>query len=348
MVQDAENFEELLEESLKKSYDGGRFVSGEVIKVTPQELFVDIGRKYTGICQSNEFLPNGGSEDEIANIVKVGDKFDFVITRVDDGAAAIYLSRKKAIGAKDWDGLDSVKESKTVLKGIVKKAIKAGILVGYKSLLVFIPASQTGCPRNFDYAKMVNSEVEYILIDVDKNERRLVGSIRAAKALDREAKLQEFFANVKVGDKFCGKVKSIVNYGIFVGIGVIDGLVHISDLSWKRVSHPSEVVKVGDDVEVYVKKIDLDGKKVLLSMKREEYHPYFEVCKEFPVGKEFETTVCRTSRYGVFVEITDAFDALIHSSKLNGKNWPKIGDKVKCVVAGLDNEKKRVILDLVR
>ena len=255
-----ENFAELLEESIQSYNTNGR-VHGVVVGVTPTEVRVDVGRKQTGIIPLEQLSndPNAKTED----LVKVGDELDLIIMKTNDQEGTILLSKKILDAQKGWDDIVDAYENKTVLHGVVTEVNKGGVIVLFNGIRVFIPASQASANRGADLESLVRTEVDFRIIETmgRNNRRSVVGSIRSVLDDERKKKAEEFWANAEEGKVYNGVVKSLTSYGAFVDIGGIDGMVHISELSWNRIKHPSEIVNIGDEVEVYIKSLDREKGK---------------------------------------------------------------------------------------
>lgn len=268
-----ESFEALLEESLKNLNTNER-VMGTVLSIAPNEVQVDVGRKQTGFIPASELSndPNAKPED----IVKVGDKIELLIMKTNDQEGTIMLSKRRVDAAKGWEILESKVESQDILTGKVTEAVKGGVIVIYNDVRVFIPASQATATRDESLEDLVGKEVQFRLIEVSQRGRRkrAIGSIRSVLKEQRAAQREEFWKNCEIGKKYTGVVKSLTSYGAFVDLGGVFGMIHISELSWTHIKHPSEVVNVGDTVEVYVKDINEETKKISLGFKNADENPW--------------------------------------------------------------------------
>ena len=258
-----ESFEELLEKSFK-TLNTGEKVTGIVTAIGPTEVQVDLGCKQAGYISVDELSadPNVKPED----VVKVGDEIETYIIRVNDVEGYAMLSKKRLDAVKVWEDIEKAREEKTTLEGKVTEENKGGIVVNVKGIRVFVPASQSGVPKGGDLSEMVGKTVQLRITEVNRARRRVVGSIRSVAAEQRKAAQEKIWSEIEVGKKYHGVVKSLTSYGAFVDIGGVDGLCHISELSWNRIKHPSEVVSVGDTIEVYVKDIDTETHKVSLGL----------------------------------------------------------------------------------
>ena len=253
---------------------------------------------------------------------------------------------------KNWDTIEAAVEDKTILEGTVTEVNKGGIVVNVKGIRVFVPASQTGMPRGADLSEMIKDRVKLRITEVNRSRRRVVGSIRAVQAEERAAKAAEVWANIEEGKKYEGTVKSLTSYGAFVDIGGVDGLCHISELSWNRIKHPSEVVSVGDTIEVYVKDIDTENHKVSLGYKKAEDNPWEQLKNNYPIGSTFHAPVVSLTKFGAFVRILPGVDGLVHISEISNDRVEKVsdalkvGDMVDVKLLDVDFDKKRISLSM--
>ncbi len=347
----AENFEELLEESFKNYNTNGR-VHGVVVGVTPTEVRVDVGRKQTGIIPLAELSsdPNAKTED----IVKVGDELDVIIMKTNDQEGTILLSKRLLDAQKGWDDIVAAYEEKTIVHGVVTDVIKGGVLALTNGIKVFIPASQATATRGEPLEDLLRKEVDFRIIETTgrNNRRRAVGSIRSVLSDERKKKEEEFWAAAEVGKTYTGVVKSLTSYGAFVDIGGIDGMVHISELSWNRIKHPSEVVNVGDTVEVFIKSLDQEKGKISLGYKKAEDNPWEILRNQYPVGTECEVEIVGLTQFGAFARIIDGIDGLIHVSQISTERVEKpedvlsVGQKVNVKITAIDFDKKRISLSM--
>ena len=347
----AENFEELLEESFKNYNTNGR-VHGVVVSVTPTEVRVDVGRKQTGIIPLSELSsdPNAKTED----LVKVGDELDVIIMKTNDQEGTILLSKRLLDAQKGWDDIVSAFENETVVKGVVTDVIKGGVLALTNGIKVFIPASQATATRGEALEGLLKKEVEFRIIETTgrNNRRRAVGSIRSVLNDERKKKEEEFWASAEVGKVYNGTVKSLTSYGAFVDIGGIDGMVHISELSWNRIKHPSEVVNVGDSIEVYIKALDQEKGKISLGYKKAEDNPWEILKNNYPVGTVCEVEIVGLTPFGAFANIISGIDGLIHVSQISNERVEKpedvlsLGQKVTVKITAIDFDKKRISLSI--
>lgn len=345
-----ENFEEMLEESLKNLNTDDK-VHGVVVGISPNEVYVDVGRKQAGFIPANELSsdPNAKIED----LVKVGDEMDLLIMRVNDQEGTIMLSKKRLDAIKGWEKIVEANEKGEKVKGTVLNVVRGGLIaVTSDGLRVFIPASQATDNRNEPLENLLKKEVEFKIIEVNKSRRRAVASIRAVLKDKKNELAQKFWETAEVGAHYKGTVRSLTSYGAFVDIGGIDGMIHISELSWSRIKHPSDVVKVGDIVDVYIKDLDKEHNKISLGYKREEDNPWVILKRDYPVGTIIDTEIVGLTSFGAFAKILPGIDGLIHISQIADKRVEKpqdelkIGQKVKAVITDIDFDKKRISLSM--
>ena len=346
---DSQNFEEMLEESFKKIGRGSR-VKGTVVGITPTEVYVDVGRKQAGFIPLSELStePNAKTSD----IVKIGDELDLLIMRTDDQEGTIMLSKNRVDSASNWDELIEMSQNNTILKGTVKEVVKGGIIVSYKKNKVFIPSSHVGGSRSTPFEEYINKEVSFRIIEVNKSRKRIVGSIKSVIEDDKKKKLEEFWNNIEIGKSYTGTVRSITDYGAFVDLGCIDGMIYISDISWDRIDKPSDILSVGQEVEVRVKSFDKDKGKIALTYKKEEDSPWEKIKRDYPVGKVFEAEIVNIVPYGAFAKVLPGIDGLIHISQIadhrieSPKEVLSVGDVVKVKVREVNLDAKRINLTM--
>lgn len=345
----AENFAELLEESLK-NFNTDEKVHGVVVGIAPNEVYVDVGRKQAGFIPLAELSndPNAKAED----LVKIGDELDLLIMRTNDQEGTIMLSKKRLDAIKGWDEIIKANEEDTPVTGFVTDVVKGGVIAVANGVRVFIPASQATATRGEPLENLLKKEVTFKIIEVNKGRRRAVGSIRAILKEERQKLADKFWETAEIGKKYTGTVKSLTSYGAFVDIGGIDGMIHISELSWGRIKHPSEVVKVGDTVEVYIKDLDREKGKISLGYKKTEDNPWEILKRDYPEGTVTEATIVGMTDFGAFANILPGIDGLIHISQISTERIEKpqdvlkIGDKVTVKITKIDFDKKRISLSI--
>lgn len=344
------SFEELLNESFKEN-ENSKVVTGTVVSITPTEVYVDVpGRKQTGVVAFNDL--SAEPIDKCEDVVSVGDEIDLVIMKTDDQDGVLKLSKKLVDAQKGWDDIVAAKENDEILEGTVTQIIRGGVLVTTKGTRVFVPASLSGVPRNQELDSIKGQTVRFKIIDINPARRRAVGSIKVVADAERKEKQDAVWATLEVGKKMTGTVKSLTSYGAFVDLGGIDGMIHISELSWSRIKHPSEVVKVGDTVEVTIKALDEETRKISLGFKNIEDSPWEIMKRDYPVGSVVDARIVSFATFGAFANILPTVDGLIHISQISWdriqtpQDVLKIGDVVKAKIIDIDYDKKRVSLSI--
>lgn len=344
-----DEFLQMLDESFDKM-STGKYVAGTVVGFTNTEIQVEIpGKKHAGYVPFDEY-----SDDPTANPkneLNVGDEIKLIIMSTNDAEGTMKLSKRLADRNAIWEELeadDTVREGKVT--GIVGE--NKGVYVQSGAVRVFVPASLAKARRNDNLEDLVGTTVEFKIIEVEKSRRRVVGSIRDVAAAKRREIEEAFWANAAEGNTYTGTVRSLTSYGAFVDLGGVDGMIHISELSWTRIKHPSEVLSVGDTVEVYIKSLDNENKKISLGYKKIEDNPWEILKRDYPVDSEIECKIVSLTSFGAFAQIIPGVDGLIHISQIAYKHIGspaellKIGDIVKAKIMEIDFDKKRVSLSI--
>ena len=348
-MENLESFESLVEESLK-TLNTGDVVKGTVIEVRPNEVIVDLGAKQDGFIPAAEI-----SDDPMvttAGVVKPGDEIEVFVVRVNDADGNIILSKRKLDAAKTWENVKKAFEDGTVLEGKVTETVNKGMLAVYRGYKVFIPESQASERRMSDLSGFVGKVVAFKIIDINDRRKRLVGSVRVVLEEQKKELEEKFWADAAVGKVYTGVVKSLTNFGAFVDIGGVDGLVHISELSWTHIKHPSDVLSVGDSIEVYIKDINEETKKISLGFKKAEDNPWEIVKSKIEVGGTTTVKIVRIMPYGAFAEIIPGVDGLIHISQIANRRIEKpqdelsLGQEVEVKVMDIDWENKKIALSI--
>ncbi|MGN1202734.1 MAG: 30S ribosomal protein S1, partial [Eubacterium sp.] len=343
-------FEEMLEESFRED-ENSKVVKGTVVNITPTEVFVDVeGRKQTGVIAFDDLSSEPIDKPEDA--VSIGDVLDLVIMKTDDSEGVLKLSKKLVDQFKGWEDIVAAKESQEVLEGTVAAVVKGGVIVVAKGSRVFVPASLTGVPRGQELDVLKGATVRFKVIDINPSRRRAVGSIKVVANEEKKAQQEALWATLEEGMQITGTVKSLTSYGAFVDIGGMDGMVHISELSWSRIKHPKEVVNVGDVVEVTIKKLDDENKKISLTLKKIEDNPWEILKRDYPVGTDCKAKIVSIASFGAFANVIPGIDGLIHISQIS---WERVktpadvlnvGDEVDVRIIDIDFDKKRVSLSM--
>ena len=343
------SFEEALELTLKSVHTGDK-VKGVVTAVAPTEVQVEIGTKHAGYIPLNELTddPNKTPDD----IVKKGDEIELIVIRVNDQEGTVTLSKKRLDAIAGYEKVCEAAETGEVLDGVVTEVVRGGVIAVTHGTKVFIPASQATASRNEPLESLVKKPVSFKIIEVNRNRRRAVGSIRMVLKEQRKELQDKFWETVKVGDKFKGEVKSLTNYGAFVDLGGVDGMVHISELSWSRIKHPSEVLKVGETAEVYIKDLDRENKKISLGFKNADDNPWDVLKRDYQIGDTIKAKIVSMTTFGAFANILPGVDGLIHISQISKQHVEKpqdvlqIGEEVDVMITDVDFDKKRISLSI--
>ena len=344
-----ESFAELLEQSLKTLNNGDK-VTGTVMAIGTTEIEVDLGTKHTAYIPLEDFSSDPSVKPE--EQVKVGDEIEAVVVHVNDGEGVVRLSKKRLEAGKAWEDVEAAVENKDVLEGVVTEENKGGIVVMVKGIRVFVPASQSGAPKGSDLSEMVKKTVQLRITEVNRARRRVVGSIRSVASEQRKAAQEKIWNEIEVGKQYHGTVKSLTSYGAFVDIGGVDGMVHVSELSWNRVKNPAEVVKVGDEIDVFVIALDAEKKKISLGYKTEETNPWVMFNKQFQIGDVVDAKIVKLMTFGAFAEIIPGVDGLIHISQIADRRIGKPedvlseGQDVQVKIIDIDQEHKRISLSI--
>ena len=347
-VEKEQSFDEMLEETLKPIYNGDK-VSGVVVAITGTEVSIDLGTKYSGFIPTTEFTEDG---TKIEDAVKIGDVIEAIVVRVNDVEGTAQLSKKRLDAVKVWDTVEQAVENGDVIEGVVTETNKGGVVVSYKGVRVFVPASQTDLPREADLSELVKKTVRLKLTEVNKARKRVVGSIRRVAQAERRAATEAIWNEIEVGKKYHGTVKSLTSYGAFVDIGGIDGMVHVSELSWNRIHQPSEVVSVGDEIDVYVISFDREKHKISLGYKDPDANPWSVFTSRYSVGDVASVTIVKLMDFGAFATVVPGVDGLIHISQIANRRIDKpgdvltVGDVVEAKITAIDEEKHKVSLSI--
>ncbi len=351
LVEEELTFEQMLENSLKVISNGDR-VKGIVVGINPSEVKVDLGTKYSGFITRDNFS-NDPSLD-LMTAVAVGDEIECIALRVNDIEGTVALSKKKVDAMAGFEKLEKAYEEKATLEGKVVEVTSGGLTVMIDGSRVFVPKSLSGKPRNFDFDTMMNETVELQITEIStiRGRKKVIGSMRALEAEKRKAARKEFWDNAAVGNRYNGVVKSLTTFGAFVDLGGVDGLLHITEMSWNKIKHPSDVVNVGDEIEVTIKAIDEEKKKISLTHKKPEENPFVLFTNQYNVGDVVTVTVMNLMPFGAFARIIDGVDGLIHISQISTKHIAKpadalkVGDEVQVKIVDINEETQKVGLSI--
>ncbi len=344
-----ETFEALLEQSIKTLNTGDKVI-GTVTGIGNTEVQVDLGTKHAGYIPYDEVSTDPSVKPE--DILHVGDEIEVFVVRVNDQEGTVQLSKKKLDGMKVWDDMAVWVEEKTTVDGVITEENKGGLVATVKGIRVFIPASQSGVAKGGDMAGQVGKAVQLKITEVNRARRRVIGSIRAVTSESRKANQEKIWNEIENGKQYHGVVKSLTSYGAFVDIGGVDGMVHVSELSWNRIKNPAEVVSVGDEIDVYVISFDPEKHKISLGYKTSEMNPWNKFMTGYNVGDVVEAKIVKLMTFGAFAEILPGVDGLIHISQIADKRIGKPedvlseGQTVTVKITDVDAENKRISLSI--
>ena len=343
-----ENFEEMLE-SQCLTLNTGDVVTGTVTYVSDAELQLDLSAGVTGYIKAEQITDD--PTFKLTENFKNGDQVEGFVIRVSDIEGVAELSKKRADADKNWQNVVDACENKTVLEGKVTEAVRGGVVILHNANRIFVPASQTGVPKDGDLSTLVGQTVSFKVIEI-KAPKKAIGSIRVVLREERRAQEADFWANIEVGKAYHGTVKSLTSFGAFVDLGGVDGMVHLTELSWKRIKNPAEVVSVGDELDVFVKSFDPEKKRISLGYKTEESNPWNIFKSQYAVGDIASVKIVNMMPFGAFAEIVDDVDGLIHISQIAMQRIAKpadlleIGQVVDARITEIDDEKKKVSLSI--
>jgi len=344
------SFKEAFEESEVNSLRAGEIVKGRIIGYNTSEVFVDLGYKADGTISMEEFLDDPDFDPE--KDLKEGDEILVYITKVNDGEGNVSLSKKRVDLMLGMEEIEEAFNEKKPLEAVVKEVVNGGVVANYKGVRVFIPASQMDEHFVKDLNEFLNKKVKFEILEMSKNKRRVVGSRKNVLEKEKAEKLEEFWNNVEVGKEYTGTVKSLTNFGAFVDLGAVDGLIHLSELSWKKISKPSDVLKVGQKVTVRILGFDREKQKVSLGYKKAEENPWYNIDKKYSVGDIVEGKIIRLVPFGAFVELEEGVEGLVHISQISNVHLAKpdevlsVGQVVKMKVLEVNPELKKISLSI--
>lgn len=345
------SFEEMLDQSFRTLTTGER-VTGTVLAVSPAEVKIDLGTKHTGILPYDEITSESGVD--LTKEFHVGDSVEVVCIKFSDVEGTVILSKKSLDADKQWAEVEAAHANGENLTGKVSEIVRGGCIVMYKNVKVFVPASQTGIAKDKPLDELKGQTVNFKVIEIgeQKGRKRAVGSIKVVARAERKKAVEEFYASLEAGQKFTGTVRSLADFGAFVNIGPVDGLVHITELSWGRLKAPSELLKVGDPIEVYIKSVNPEKKRISLGYKTEENNPWKIFPEKYSVGDVVDAKVVSVLEFGAFAEIIPGVDGLIHISQIAAKpvsnpaSVLKVGDTVTAKITAIEPERTRVSLSI--
>lgn len=340
-------FEQMLEESIK-TIRNGDVVDGTVIDVKPDEIIMNIGYKADGIIMKNEYTNDSGAD--LTTMVSVGDTMAVKVLKVNDGEGQVLLTYKRLLAEKGTERLKEAYEAHEVLRAPVTQILGGGLSVVIDEARVFIPASLVSDSYEKDLSKYQDQEIEFVISEFNPRRNRIIGDRRQILVAERAEKQKELFERLKVGDTVEGTVKNVTDFGAFVDLGGVDGLLHISEMSWGRIENPKKVFKVGETLKVLIK--DINETKVALSLKFPETNPWANAAEDYAVGKVVEGKVARMTDFGAFIELAPGVDALLHVSQISRAHVDKpsdvlsVGQVIEAKIVDLNEADKKISLSM--
>ena len=344
-----ENFSQMLEGSLKTLHTGETVV-GTVFTISQNEIKLDLGAKFTGVLTKEQITDD--PDAKLCDMFKVGDEVEVFVIRVEDSKGIATVSKKRVDSDNSWVILKDAYDNGEILEGKVISAIKGGVLVSVSGNNVFVPASQTGIAKGNDISVLVGTVQKVKLLEFDTAKKKALGSIKVILNAEKKAAEEAVWANLEVGQTFVGTVKNLTNYGAFVDIGGVDGMVHNSELSWKKIKHPSQVVTIGQEIKVYIKELDVEKHRISLGYKTEDMDSWFKFTQQYNVGDIVSAKIVSIMPFGAFAEVFEDVDGLIHISRISTQriNSPadvlKVGDVVDVKITEIDNENRKLALSI--
>ena len=343
------DFNSMLEDSLKTLHTG-ETVTGTVVTIGKNEIKLDLGTKVTGVLPKEQITDDPNAD--LSLMFKVGDEVDVFVIQVKDSEGIARLSKKRVDADNSWVVLKTAYENGEILEGKVTAAIKGGVIVTTGANTVFVPASQTGIAKGGDIASLVGSVQKIKLLEFDETKKRALGSIKAILAAEKKAAEDAIWATLEVGKSYNGVVKNLTAYGAFVDIGGVDGMVHNTELSWKRIKHPSQVLSVGQEIVVFIKELDEEKRRISLGYKTQEMDTWFQFTQKYSVGDIVPAKIVSLMPFGAFAEVYEDVDGLIHISRISTQriNSPadvlSVGQVVDVKITEIDDENRKLALSI--
>ncbi|MBK1811369.1 30S ribosomal protein S1 [Clostridium sp. YIM B02505] len=333
-----------------KRIHSGEIIKGKIINVTKDEVFVNINYFADGIISRNEITDE--ADVDLSELLKIDDEIDVMILSTDDGEGNVVLSKKRADEIKVWYDIKEAFESKKIIEVKVKEQVKGGFIASYKGVRVFIPGSQGAFEWRDNFHQFINSVVEVAIIEFDEDKKKVVASRRVIETEEREKKKEKVWKSLSVGQKITGKVVRLAKFGAFVDLGGIEGLIHVSDLSWKRINDPSEVVSLGDEVEVFIQEVDQKKNRISLALKDVSTNPWTNIKTKYKVNEVVQGRVIKFMNFGAFVELEPGVEGLVHIGEISDENIAKpsdalnLNDMVKVKILDIDENNHRISLSV--
>ena len=344
-----ENFTQMLEGSLK-SLHTGETVTGTVFTIGQNEIKLDLGAKFTGVLEKEQITDDPAAN--LSEMFKIGDEIEVFVIRVEDGKGLATVSKKRVDKDNSWVILKDAYDNGEVLEGKVISVIKGGVLISVSNNTVFVPASQTGIAKGGDLSALVGTTQRIKLLEFDTAKKKALGSIKVILNEEKKAKEDAVWATLEVDKHYMGTVKNLTPYGAFVDIGGVDGMVHNSELSWKRIKHPSQVVSVGQVIDVFIKELDVENRRISLGYKNQEMDSWFQFTQKYSVGDIVPAKIVSIMPFGAFAEVYEDVDGLIHISRISTQriNSPAdvltVGQVVDVKIIEIDDTNRKLALSI--
>lgn len=344
------SFDQLLEDSIITIHNGDT-VTGVVAAIGATEITIELPTKHSGYISVSEFTNDVPGVD-VNDVVKIGDEIQASVIRVNDAEGTVQLSKRRLDAAKSWADIEAASADGTVLEGKVSEENKGGVVINIKGIRVFIPASQTGLGREEPMSVLVGKTVRFRITEVNRSRKRVVGSIRSVLVRERRENAERVWAEIENGKVYHGTVKSMTSYGAFVDIGGVDGMVHVSEISWERIRKPEDVLSVGQEIDVYVISFDPEKRKISLGYRKAEDNPWLKFTSAYQVGDVAKVRIVKLMPFGAFAEVVPGVDGLIHISQIANRRIAKpdevlsVGQEVDAKITAIDNDKQKISLSI--
>ena len=348
-MENANDFKSMLEDSLKTLHTG-ETVTGTVVTIGKNEIKLDLGTKVTGVLPKEQITDDPAAD--LSLMFKVGDEVDVFVIQVKDSEGIARLSKKRVDADNSWVVLKEAFDNGEVLEGKVTAIVKGGVIVSVGANTVFVPASQTGVAKGADLSVLAGTTQKLKLLEFDETKKRALGSIKSILVAEKKAAEEAIWSSLEVGKHYMGKVKNLTSYGAFVDIGGVDGMVHNSELSWKRIKHPSQVLSIGQEIDVFIKELDPEKKRISLGYKTQEMDSWFQFTQKFKVGDIVPAKIVSLMPFGAFAEVYEDVDGLIHISRISTQriNSPadvlSVGQVVDVKITEIDDENRKLALSI--
>ena len=339
----------MLEGSLKTLHTG-ETVTGIIVTIGKNEINLDLGAKFTGVLTKEQITDDPNAV--LSEMFKVGDEVEVFVIRVEDGKGIATVSKKRVDKDNSWVALKDAYENDAVLEGKVTNVIKGGVIVACAGNNVFVPASQTGVAKNESLDALLGTEQKIKLLEFDAAKKKALGSIKKVINEEKRAAEDAIFATLEVGKAYVGVVKNLTNYGAFVDIGGVDGMVHNTELSWKKIKHPSQVVSVGQELNVFIKELDVEKRRISLGYKTQDMDAWYKFTQQYKEGDVVSAKIVSLMPFGAFAEVMEDVDGLIHISRISTQRISspaevlKVGDVVDVKITEIDNENRKLALSI--